>query len=120
MEASLKWTIGKRRQEACDFIGGDAIKKQMKEGIKRRRVGILSEGAPARAGAKILLASDGSEVGEMTSGAFSPNLKMNVGMGYVKKPYDKVGTELKVVVRGKSNSAVVAKTPFIPSNYYKG
>jgi aminomethyltransferase len=120
LEASLKWTIGKRRQESCDFIGGDVIKKQLKEGISKRRVGILSEGAPARAGAKILLAADGTEVGEMTSGAFSPNLQKNVGMGYINKPYDKVGTELKVVVRGKENPAIVAKMPFIPTSYYKG
>lgn len=120
LEASLKWTIGKRRQEACDFVGGEAVKAQMKSGITKRRVGILSEGAPARAGAKVLLAADGTEVGEMTSGAFSPNLKKNVGMGYINKPYDKAGTELKVVVRGKQNPAVVAKVPFIPTTYYKG
>lgn len=56
----------------------------------------------------------------MTSGAFSPNLKKNVGMGYVDKPYDKMGTELRVVVRGKANVASVAKMPFIPTTYYKG
>jgi aminomethyltransferase len=120
LEASLKWTIGKRRRDKMDFIGGEAIKKQMEAGIKKRRVGILSEGAPARAGADILLAESGEKIGEMTSGAFSPNLKKNVGMGYVDKPYDKVGTELKVVVRGKQNPAKVAKVPFITPTYYKG
>lgn len=119
IEASLKWTIGKRRQEKFDFIGGDVIKRQIQEGITRRRVGILSEGAPARAGALVTL-PDGTKVGEMTSGAFSPNLKKNVGMGYIDKPYDKIGTELRVVVRGKSNMASVAKMPFIPTTYYKG
>lgn len=56
----------------------------------------------------------------MTSGAVSPNLKKNVGMGYINKPYDKIGTELKVVVRGKSYEAQVARMPFIPTTYYKG
>jgi len=55
----------------------------------------------------------------MTSGAFSPNLKKNVGMGYVLKPHDKAGTQLKVVVRGKENEATVSKMPFIPTTYYK-
>ena len=36
------------------------------------------------------------EVGEITSGAFSPCLKKNIAMGYVEKPYAKSGTELKV------------------------
>lgn len=61
IEASLKWTIGKRRQEKFDFIGGEAVKKQIAEGIKKRRVGVLSVGAPARAGAPITL-PDGTEV----------------------------------------------------------
>lgn len=60
------------------------------------------------------------QVGTTTSGAYSPNLKKNVGMGYVNKPYDKAGTELKVVVRGKANDAVVSKMPFVPTTYYKG
>lgn len=61
IEASLKWTIGKRRQETFDFIGGHVIKQQIQNGIKRRRVGILSEGAPARAGALVTL-PDGTKV----------------------------------------------------------
>lgn len=120
LEASLKWTIGKRRREACDFIGGEAIKKQMQEGISRRRVGILSEGAPPRPGAELLLASDGTKVGTISSGAFSPNLNKNVGMAYVDKPHDKAGTKLKVVVRGKQSDAEVAKPPFVQPTYYKG
>ncbi len=36
------------------------------------------------------------QVGEITSGAFSPCLKKNIAMGYVEKPYAKAGTELKV------------------------
>lgn len=39
---------------------------------------------------------------------------------YVKKPYDKAGTDLKVVVRGKENNAVVTKMPFVKTTYYKG
>lgn len=37
-----------------------------------------------------------SQIGEITSGAFSPVLKKNVAMGYVQKAYAKSGTELKV------------------------
>lgn len=60
------------------------------------------------------------QVGEITSGAYSPCLKKNVAMGYVKKPYDKAGTKLKLEVRGKKNDAEVTKMPFVPTTYYKG
>ena len=36
------------------------------------------------------------QIGEITSGAFSPVLKKNIAMGYVQKQYGKAGTELKV------------------------
>ena len=55
----------------------------------------------------------------MTSGGFSPVAQANIAMGYVEKAHSKVGTELKVVVRGKENNATVAKMPFIPTTYYR-
>ena len=85
----------------------------------RRRVGFVSAGAPARQHSEITT-PDGTVVGEVTSGAFSPCLKANVAMGYVDKPHDKAGTKLKLVVRGKANDATVTKMPFVPVHYYKG
>lgn len=118
VEAGLAWTIGKRRREAFDFLGGDIIKKQLAEGVSKRRVGFVSSGAPARQHS-LVKTPDGKVVGEITSGAFSPCLKKNVAMGYVEKGYDKAGTALKVDVRGKLNDATVTKMPFVPTPYYK-
>lgn len=61
----------------------------------------------------------GRQVGEVTSGAFSPCLKKNIAMGYVEKAYAKAGTELQVEVRGKINPATVTKMPFVPNTYFK-
>jgi aminomethyltransferase len=47
-----------------------------------RRVGFISSGAPARQHSDITT-PDGQKVGEVTSGAFSPNLKKNIAMGWV-------------------------------------
>lgn len=60
-----------------------------------------------------------AQVGEVTSGAFSPCLKKNIAMGYVEKAYAKAGTELQVSVRGRTSPAVVTKMPFVPNTYYK-
>ncbi|EFJ41696.1 hypothetical protein VOLCADRAFT_107582 [Volvox carteri f. nagariensis] len=118
VEAGLAWTIGKRRREGFDFLGGDVIKKQLAEGVSKRRVGFVSSGAPARQHS-VISTPDGQVVGEVTSGAFSPCLKKNIAMGYVEKDFSKPGTQLKVEVRGKQNEAVVTKMPFLPTPYYK-
>ena len=60
-----------------------------------------------------------AQVGEITSGVFSPCLKKNLAMGYVKKPHDKTGNNLKLLVRGKQNDATVTKMPFVKTTYYR-
>ncbi|CAI7796872.1 unnamed protein product [Closterium sp. NIES-54] len=118
VEGALAWTIAKRRRAEGGFIGADVILKQLADGPARRRVGLTSTGAPARSHVEIL-DKEGNVVGEVTSGGFSPCLKKNIAMGYVKNGLHKAGTELKVNVRGKVNDAVIAKMPFVPTKYYK-
>ena len=118
VEAGLTWTVGKRRREAFDFLGGEIVKQQITDGVSVRRVGLISSGAPARQHSTIL-SPEGKVVGEVTSGAFSPCLKKNIGMGYVDKSMAKAGTALKVEVRGKQSDAVVTKMPFVPVHYHK-
>ncbi|KAI7843213.1 hypothetical protein COHA_003193 [Chlorella ohadii] len=118
IEAGLTWTVGKRRREAFDFLGGEVVKQQLADGVTIRRVGFVSSGAPARQGSPVLT-PDGTKVGEITSGAFSPCLKKNIAMGYVDKAQAKAGTALKVEVRGKQNDATVTKMPFVPTHYHK-
>merc|ERR1719201_2477653 len=66
LEAGLKGTIGKARQEKLDFVGGEAVRKLMADGITRRRVGFtVGKGAPARQGSAIL-SEDGKPIGEIT------------------------------------------------------
>ncbi|KAJ2841459.1 hypothetical protein IWW36_006251 [Coemansia brasiliensis] len=119
MEANLVWTIGKRRRAEGGFIGADVILDQVaKKGGIRRRVGLIVEGAPARAHAKVLSA-EGEEIGEITSGVPSPSLGKNVAMAYVRKGFNKRGTALKVKVRNRVQDATVVKMPFVPANYHK-
>jgi len=119
IEAGLTWTIGKSRRDACDFVGGDIIKKQLAEGVPMRRVGLtIGSGAPARSHSKILSPS-GEQIGEISSGGFSPVLGHNIAMGYIQKAFAKAGTEVQVEVRGKVNPATVTKMPFVKVHYHK-
>lgn len=119
VEAGLTWVIGKERRESGEFIGAEAVRKQLKEGPTRRRVGLVIEGAPARQGAKIV-GPEKEEIGVITSGIPSPTLGKNIAMGYIKNGFHKKGTEVEVDVRNKLRKAVITPMPFIKPGYYRG
>ena len=97
----------------------DRILKALADGPARVRVGLhVKEGAPAREGAEIADA-DGNVVGKVTSGGPSPTLGKNIAMGYVPPALAELGTELKVIVRGKAAAAEVVALPFVASRYYR-
>jgi glycine cleavage system aminomethyltransferase T len=48
VEAGLSWVIGKDRRTAGNFIGAKTVLDQLKNGPRRRRVGLIVEEAPAR------------------------------------------------------------------------
>jgi aminomethyltransferase len=79
---------------------------------------IVKEGAPAREGAEIADA-DGNVIGKVTSGGPSPTLGKNIAMGYVPPQFSELGTELKVVVRGKPAAAEVVALPFVAQRYHR-
>lgn len=117
VEGSLSWTLGKRRRATMDFPGAEVIVPQLKGQVQRRRVGLISEGAPVRAHSPILN-MEGTKIGAVTSGCPSPCLKKNVAMGYVPCEYSRPGTPLLVEVRRKQQMAMVSKMPFVPTSYY--
>ncbi|KAJ3343167.1 hypothetical protein HDU93_009717 [Gonapodya sp. JEL0774] len=119
VEAGLTWTIPKSRRSKGGFLGSDVVLSQIKSGPARKRVGLFVDGAPAREGAPILNLS-GEGVGKVTSGGPSPSLRKNIAMGYVPAELAKLGTELKVEVRGKRYGGVVVKMPFVPTKIDKG
>ncbi|KAL2269849.1 hypothetical protein VTJ83DRAFT_2033 [Remersonia thermophila] len=131
VEAGLAWIVPKERRGAdAGYYGAEVIARQLVpaskggQGVARRRVGLLVQGAPAREGADIVVRGGGGggeeKVGVVTSGCPSPSLGKNIAMGYVKEGLHKVGTEVEVLVRGRPRKAVVAKMPFVPTKYWKG
>jgi aminomethyltransferase len=99
------------------FIGRDVLKLQKEKGMKERLVAIkyTDKGAPPRAHYGVFT-KEGSQIGELTSGVFSPSLKQGIGMGYLPVEYAKIGTEVDIDVRGRKFPAKVVKKPF----YKKG
>jgi aminomethyltransferase len=109
LEAGLGWIT---KPEKGEFIGSDAIKAVKKSGLKRRLVGFaLNDKAYPRQGYPIH--HNGSTIGSVTSGMFSPILDRSIGMGYVGMDYTKVGTPVSVMIRNKAVPASVTAIPFI-------
>ncbi len=119
VEADLAFAVSKKRREARDFPGAARIAKELAEGASRKRVGLtVLEGAPAREGAEIADEA-GNVVGVITSGGFSPSLGKPIAMGFVPPALAVAGTKLKVIVRGKPQSAEVTAMPFVSHRYVR-
>lgn len=123
-EAGLLWAISKVRRAEGDraggFPGAERIFAQQRDGVTRKRVGLLpQERIPVREGADLLDAND-TVIGQVTSGGFAPSLGAPVAMGYVDSDRATLGTQLWARVRDKRVAVTVAKMPFVPQRYYRG
>ena len=63
-----------------------------------------------RHGYKIAL--NGDNIGEVTSGGFSPVLGTSVGMGFVEKGCSDIGNFVQIDIRGRFYDAEIVKMPF--------
>jgi aminomethyltransferase len=117
VEADLVWSIGKKRRSEGGFTGAERITREIRDGAKRKRVGIRPEGrAPAREGS-VIINNEGRAIGLVTSGGFGPTVNGPVAMGYVETAYAAPGTKVSLVVRDKPMPAQVSALPFTPHNY---
>ncbi|MFT8364369.1 MAG: glycine cleavage system aminomethyltransferase GcvT [Gluconobacter cerinus] len=123
IEASLAWAIQKARREGgCregGYPGAEIVLRQAREGVSRKRVGLMAEGrAPVRAGAKLFADAEGQkEIGLVTSGAFGPTVQAPVAMGYVATDYAGNDTALFAELRGKFVPVHVRAMPFVAPGF---
>jgi len=117
--ADLQFAIQKRRRSEGGFAGDMRILAELENGAAQKRVGLNVDGRqPVREGA-LILDSEGTEVGRITSGTFSPTLQRPIAMGYIAAPLAEPGTALKVEQRGKLFEATVTPMPFVPHRYHR-
>ena len=108
LEAGLGWIT----KFTNDFNNSSNLLKQKEDGLSRRRVGFIMQerGIPRKD--YLIVDTEGNTIGEVSSGTMSPSLDKAIGMGYVKKEFSKVGTEIFIQIRNKQLKAEVVKLPF--------
>jgi aminomethyltransferase len=109
--ASASWAVGWNKP---NFQGSEVLRNQKENGVTRRLVALksLDRGIPRP---DMQVQHDGAEVGIVTSGTFSPSLKVGIALALVNSEF-KVGQQLSLDVRGRTSIVEIVKLPFMPSH----
>lgn len=109
LASGLKWTLA--MDDDRGFIGKDALLKQLDAGSVPRFIGLVLEGRGILRNHQLLFdAETGTEVGEITSGGFSPTLERSIGLARVSAG---ASNSLEVDIRGKRLPLRLVKPPFV-------
>jgi aminomethyltransferase len=105
--AGLGWAV---KLDKRDFVGRDAL-RSLKARPGQTRIGLVLDGKRiARQGAAVFAGE--RAVGQVTSGTFSPSLKLSLAMALVEPSCATLDQTLTVDVRGHREPARVVKLPF--------
>lgn len=110
LEAGLGW-ITKLGKPA--FVGKEIFSKQKENGVVKKLIGFKTEDRRVPRHDYLIENEQEESIGVVTSGTFSPSLDYPIGLGYVKKEFSKVGTEIFFVAGRKKIKATITKLPFL-------
>ncbi len=108
LESGLAWTVALSDLNR-DFIGRSALVTQKAGGRLPRFTGVLLEGKGVLRNQQKLYDGE-QEVGEITSGGFSPTLERAIGLARISAD---AGENLSVDMRGRKLPVTLVKPPFV-------
>lgn len=108
LSAGLGWVVPPSKS---GFMGEGALEAIRREGPARRLMGLTVEGAIPRHGCRVL--RDGTAVGKVASGTFSPTLETGIATAYLPAELASPGVRVDVEIRKKTVPATVVKPPFV-------
>ena len=112
LEVGLGWIT--KLNKSGTFIGKEAILELKASGPKKALVGLGSTGrALPRQGYEVYDLDRAHKIGHITSGTQSPTLKTPIGIAFIDKKFETIGTKVLVKVREDFHEFEVIKTPFI-------
>ncbi|MGD0882660.1 MAG: glycine cleavage system aminomethyltransferase GcvT [Acidimicrobiales bacterium] len=110
LQAGLGWVVG---WDKGPFRGREALAAERDRGVARRLVGLATEGRqPPREGGRVDV--EGTPVGAVTSGNFSPMLEHGIALAFVDAAVDtSPGRVVGLEQRGKTRDATMVARPFV-------
>lgn len=118
LEAGLGWTMDLEKE--TEFVGATTLGQLHEAGGYRRLRGfrMLERGIPRSD--YLIVDQQGASIGRVTSGTQSPVLDQGIGLGYLDRGAQKIGSHIFIEMRGKKLLAEVVKLPFVQAGVKKG
>jgi glycine cleavage system T protein (aminomethyltransferase) len=109
VQARLGWAVGWKKES---FFGAEALRAEKQAGPQRLLRGLRATGRGIPRPGMIVRTPDGREVGSVTSGTFSPTLKIGIALALIEAGLgeDDVVT---VDIRSRQEPFVITKPPFV-------
>jgi glycine cleavage system aminomethyltransferase T len=104
----------------ADFIGKAALRRIKEQGVTRKQVGLIIDGAPLNGPNTSYwpIKKDGVTIGKVTSAVYSPRLQKNIALAMVAVEHAHLGAEVEVVNKtglvneAGTERAVIVERPF--------
>jgi aminomethyltransferase len=109
VQARVGWAVGWSKPA---FWGRDVLSAEREHGAARLLWGLKAEDRGIPRPHMAVSTPDGRVVGEVTSGTFSPTLRLGIGLALLDRSVGE-GDEVHVDVRGRTSVMRVVKPPFV-------
>jgi aminomethyltransferase len=107
--ARAGWAVGWKKPA---FWGREVLLAEREAGAKRLLRGIRAVDRAIPRAHMVVNDAGGKQIGEVTSGTFSPTLREGIGLALLDREYTE-GDTVYLDVRGKAAAFTVVKPPFV-------
>jgi len=110
LEAGLGWLV---KWDKGNFLGKDAMLAQKINGVARRLCGfVMKEDRRIPRSGQAIAGTDGTVLGQVTSGGLSFMLDRGIAMGYIPTEHAEPGKTVMIRIRDKEHPSEVVRLPF--------
>src|SRR6056297_2256079 len=98
----------------AEFVGKAALTRIRDEGISRKQIGLVIDGAPLEGPNTVFwpVMKDGLRVGHVTSAVYSPRLDQNIALALISAEHAQLGDDVDVMVDTGAARAQIVDRPF--------